>query len=130
MISMVSDSPPVSRLGNLWWLSLVGIVAAALCLPFLRAIYWLGDEGVLLHGATRILDGKRLYAAFFEFLPPGGFVLTAVWFRIAGISIVSARSLAIVAIVGIACFTYLACQRTSRNAPLAALFAIAWVVMS
>jgi hypothetical protein len=130
MILTVSESPPVSRLGNLWWVLLVGSVAAALCLPFLHAIYWLGDEGVLLHGATRILEGKRLYSDFFEFLPPGGFVLTAVWFKVAGISIVSARSLAIATIVGIACFTYLACQRAARNAPLAGLFAIGWVVMS
>jgi hypothetical protein len=130
-ISTMSDSPPrAAGLGNLWWLLLVAIVAAALCLPFLRTIYGNEDEGVLLHGATRILDGKRLYADFFEFLPPGGFVLTAVWFKIAGISIVSARSLAIVTIVGIACFTYLTCQLTSRNAPLSALFAIGWVVMS
>jgi hypothetical protein len=117
-------------LGNLGWLLLVGIVAAVLCLPFLRYIYTLSDEGVLLHGAARILAGKRLYADFFEFLPPGGFMLTAVWFRIAGISLVSARALAILTIVGITCFTYLACQRASRNAPLAALFSIGWVVMS
>jgi hypothetical protein len=130
-ISTKSDlSPRATGLGYLWWLLLVAIVAAALCLPFLRTIYWLGDEGVLLHGAARILDGKRLYADFFEFLPPGGFVLTAIWFKIAGISIVSARSLAILTIVGIACYAYLTCQLTSRNAPLAALFAIGWVLSS
>jgi hypothetical protein len=130
-ISTTSDSPPrAGGLGNLWWLLLVAIVAAALCLPFLRTFYSPGDEGVLLHGATRILDGNRLYVDFFEFLPPGGFLLTAGWFKIAGISLLSARSLAILTTVGIACFTYLTCQLTSRNAPLAALFAIAWVVMS
>jgi hypothetical protein len=130
--AVVGDRPsaPSGRRRNLWWLLSVGVVTAALCLPFLRTVYWLGDEGILLHGAERILHGSRLYADFFEFLPPGGFVLTAAWFRIAGISILSARSLAILTIVGIACFTYLACQRVSKNAPLSALFTIGWVVMS
>ena len=130
--AVVGDRPlaPSEWRRNLWWLLSVGVVTAALCLPFLRTVYWLGDEGILLHGAERILHGSRLYADFFEFLPPGGFVLTAAWFRIAGISILSARSLAILTIVGIACFTYLACQRASKNAPLSALFTIGWVMMS
>ena len=74
--------------------------------------------------------GDRLYADFFEFLPPGGFVLTEAWFSIAGISFGSARLLAILTIVGIACFTYLACRQASKNAPLSALLATGWVVMS
>ena len=130
-ISITSVSAPRDRvLGSLCWFLSVAIITTVLCLPFLRAIYLLMDEGMLLHGAVRLLDGDRLYADFFEFLPPGGFILTAVWFKIAGISVVSARSLAIVTIVGIACFTFLACLRASRNAPLAALLVIGWVVTS
>jgi hypothetical protein len=112
------------------WLLLVVAATVALCLPFLRFVDWLGDEGVLLHGATRILDGQRLYIDFFEFLPPGGFMLTAGWFKLVGISIVSARALAILTVVGIACFTYRTCHLVSQNAPLSALFTIGWVVMS
>jgi hypothetical protein len=41
---------------------------------------------VLLHGAERLLKGQRLYIDFFEFLPPGGFVILAAWFGITGIS--------------------------------------------
>ena len=113
-----------------WWLPLVGLTAAVLCVPFIRAVYGMGDEGVLLHGAERMLRGSKLYGDFFEFLPPGGFVLTAAWFGIAGISVGSARTLAILTIVGIACFTYLACRQASKNAPLSALLATGWVVMS
>ncbi len=113
-----------------WGLPLVGLVAAVLCLPFIRTVFGMGDEGVLLRGAERMLREKKLYADFFEFLPPGGFVLTATWFRIAGISIWSARVLAILTIVGIACFTYAACRLASRNAPLSAIVTIGWVVMS
>jgi hypothetical protein len=112
-----------------WWLLFVGVIAAVLCLPFIRTVA-MGDEGVLLEGAERMVRGSRLYADLFEFLPPGGFVLTEAWFAITGISIGSARSLAILTIVGIACFTYLACWQASKNAPLSALLATAWVVMS
>ena len=112
-----------------WWLLLVGLIAAALCVPFIRTV-GIGDEGVLLHGAQRMLRGKDFYADFFEFLPPGGFVLTEAWFSITGISFGSARLLAILTIVGIACFTYLACRQASKNAPLSALLATGWVVMS
>ena len=107
----------------------MGLIAAVLCLPFIRTV-GIGDEGVLLNGAERMLRGSRLYADFFEFLPPGGFLLTEAWFSIAGISIGSARLLAILTIVGIACFTYLACRQASKNAPLSALLATGWVVMS
>jgi hypothetical protein len=115
---------------DLWWLLLVGLIAAVLCMPFFRTVYGLGDEGVLLNGAERMLRGSRLYADFFEFLPPGGFVLTAAWFSVFGISIGSARALVILSIVGIACFTYLACRQASKSAPLSALLAIGWIVMS
>jgi hypothetical protein len=112
------------------WLPLVGVIAAALCMPFIRTLFGMGDEGVLLNGAERMLRGRSIYVDFFEFLPPGGFVLTEGWFRIFGISIESARSLAILTIVGIACLTYLTCRQASKNAPLSALLSTGWVVMS
>jgi hypothetical protein len=107
----------------------VGLIAAMLCLPFVRLV-GVGDEGILLNGAERMLRGSRLYADFFEFLPPGGFLLTELWFSIAGISFGSARLLAVLTIVGIACFTYLACRQASKSACLSALLTIGWVVMS
>src|SRR4029077_12214392 len=73
-----------------WWLLLVGAIAGLLCVPFIRLV-GLGDEGTLLHGAERMLRGSRLYADIFEYLPPGGFLLTEAWFSITGISFASAR---------------------------------------
>src|SRR5450755_4173052 len=73
-----------------WWLLAVGSVAAMLCMPFIRSVYSLGDEGVLLNGATQLLRGSKLYVDFFEFIPPGGFVLTAAWLDIMGTSMLSA----------------------------------------
>src|SRR5262249_23299446 len=88
------------------------------------------DEGVWLHAAQRMLGGATLYLDFFEFVPPGGFVLVAAWLKIAGLSLWSARLLALLSIVGIACFTHLACQRASKNALLSGFLVISWAVMS
>jgi len=118
-------------LSNGWWLLLVGLSTTILCLPFIGTVFGMGaDEGVLLNGAERMLQGSKLYVDFFEFLPPGGFILTEAWFSIAGISLGSARLLAILAIVGIACFTYLACRQASKNARLSTVLTLAWLVMS
>ena len=41
--AVVGDRPlaPSEWRRNLWWLLSVGMVTAALCLPFLRTVYWL-----------------------------------------------------------------------------------------
>ena len=129
-MSRGSVSRWLANSSGLWWLLLVGLVTVALCLPFMQTVTGLGDEGVYLHGAERIVRGDRLYTDFFEFLPPGTFVGVAAWFGIAGTSLASARLLAIVVIVGITCFIFLTCRQASRHAPASAIVAIAWVVMS
>jgi hypothetical protein len=113
-----------------WWLLLVGLLTTVLCAPFFRTVFGMGDEGVLLNGAERMLRGSTLYVDFFEFLPPGGFLITEAWFSVAGISVGSARSLAILTFVGIACFTYLACWQASKNAPLSVVVTGGWALMS
>jgi hypothetical protein len=128
--SVLSGDAPQARLINWWPLPLVVLVSVGLCLPFLRTITSMGDEGQLLNGAERMLQGDQLYADFFEFLPPGGFVLTELWLRVAGLSMLAARSLAIITIAGIACFTFLACRQVSRNAPFSAFLTIGWAMSS
>ena len=115
---------------GLCWLLFVGVTVFMLCLPFMHSVFGLGDEGMILRGAESLLKGRRLYVDFFEFLPPGSFVIVAAWFGITGISIWSARLLAILTITGIACFTYLACRQATKHALSSALVAIGWAVMS
>jgi hypothetical protein len=125
-----AGDPTPYHVSERWWLLLVVLVAGAVCAPFLRTVYWLGDEGVLLRGAEQILTGRRLYVDFFEFLPPAGFDLTAAWLGLVGVSFVSARLLAVLTIIGTACFTYLACRQASKNAPLSAFLTFGWLAMS
>jgi Dolichyl-phosphate-mannose-protein mannosyltransferase len=132
-IAALSDrasAPTRANASGLWSLLLVATTTALVCAPFMRTVYSMGDEGVWLHAADRMLRGETLYLDFFEFAPPGGFVLTAAWLKIAGVSLWSARLLALLSIVGIACFTYLACQRASNNMMLSGLLAVGWAVMS
>jgi hypothetical protein len=112
------------------WAACVVLVTIALCMPFTRVIFSFGDEGVILHGAERLLQGERIYTDFFEFLPPGAFLMAAGWMSVAGVSLLSARILAILTITGIACFSFLSCRRASRDSRLSAFLTVAWVVMS
>lgn len=57
-------------MAGLWWLLFVGLTVVMLCLPFMHYVDSLGDEGVLLHGAERLLQGQTLYIDFFAILPP------------------------------------------------------------
>jgi hypothetical protein len=117
---------------NAFWLLLVVAAALVLCVPFIRTVHALGeaDEGVILLGADRLLHGDRLYVDFFEFLPPGSFLIMAGWFATVGTSLWSARCLAILVIVGIACLTYLTCRQVSKRPASSALIALAWLVTS
>ena len=105
-------------------------IAVLLCMPFLRNDARLGDEGIWLNGADRMLGGERLYSDFFEFLPPGSFLLVEGWFRIAGQSFFAARILATLTIAGIACFTYLSCLEASKHLVISAASALAWAIWS
>jgi len=69
------------------------------------------DEGILLQGASRILDGQIPYRDFFSFYTPGSFYLVAALFRLFGNSFLVARSS--LAVAGAACsvVTYLLCRR-------------------
>jgi hypothetical protein len=122
-----------------WWarswrdglaLICVGAAAILICLPFMDVVAFLSDEGVLAHGAERMLRGQHLYTDFFEFLPPGGFVLTAAWLHVAGISFIALRVLAILSIAALSCFTFLSCRIAGRSSLFAAVLTIGWLILS
>jgi hypothetical protein len=120
-------TPPLLR-DPLLWVSV--LVTVALCAPFFRYVFWLGDEGVVLHGAERLLRGEALYRDFFEFLPPGSFLLVATWMKLIGPNFDSVRLLAVCVIAGIAALTYAAARVVSGNRSLAALLVVAWAAFS
>lgn len=130
-----APEPPVPRLYHtsllrdplLYGVVLIGIAA---CAPFFRYVSSLGDEGVLLHGAVRILRGEKLYQDFFGILPPGGYLIITAWMKLFGLEFASARALAIGVIAAIAALVYLAARLASDSRRFAATIAVAWVVLS
>jgi hypothetical protein len=108
-------------------LIVVVVVTVLLCLPFVRAVYWLGDEGILLRGAAVLAAGGRIYTDFFAFYPPAGYLIVEGWLKVFGQSFIGVRVFAIVMIASIAGFSYLACILVSDNVVLSAFLALAWV---
>jgi len=51
------------------------------------------DEGIVLQGAQRILDGQVLYRDFFSFYTPGSYYLFALLFKLFGSSMLVAFTL-------------------------------------
>jgi hypothetical protein len=122
-----SSGPPLLRDPLLYGVVLIRLAA---CTPFFRYVGSLGDEGVLLHGAVRILGGEVLYRDVFGILPPGGYLIVTCWMKLFGVGFASVRALAVGVIVGIAALIYAAARLSSGSRPLAAMVAIAWAVLS
>ncbi len=79
-------------------------VAAAAVFAFTGAwLYWLnarrfvlvGDEGIFVDGARRILDGQVPYRDFFIVMGPGTFWLQALALRIFGITLAASRAVTV-----------------------------------
>jgi 4-amino-4-deoxy-L-arabinose transferase-like glycosyltransferase len=93
---------------------------------FLRYSSLEPDEGILLQGAQRILDGQIPYRDFFSFYTPGSFYLVAALFKFFGNSFFAVRfSLAITG-AGCAVLTYLLARRVCSRGH--SLFAAALAV--
>jgi 4-amino-4-deoxy-L-arabinose transferase-like glycosyltransferase len=90
---------------------LVFLFALAYLCAFVRYSSLEPDEGILLQGGQRILDGQIPYRDFFSFYTPGSFYLVAGLFKVFGNSFVVARMS--LAITGAACsvVTYLLARR-------------------
>jgi hypothetical protein len=109
---------------------LYGTAAFALmmCGPVSRYLGSLADEGLILHGATRLLRGEVIYRDFFEVVPPGGFLIVATWMTIVGADFGSTRVLAVGLIAAIAALTYASVVLASGRRVLGVVLAAAWAV--
>jgi len=95
-------------------------VASFLYLCLFRRATWIDlDEGIILQGAQRILDGQVLYRDFFSFFTPGSYYLLAFVFRVFGDSYLVAHTLVAVVGAGFSPVTYLLSRRVcGRQASL------------
>jgi 4-amino-4-deoxy-L-arabinose transferase-like glycosyltransferase len=94
------------------FIALAIFLLSFLYLCLFRRYSWIDpDEGIILQGAQRILDGQVLYRDFFSFLTPGSYYFNALLFRLFGNSFLVARTA--VALIGasFAPITYLLARR-------------------
>ncbi len=105
-------------------------VTLVVCLPFLWAISPVGDEGIWLHAAQRLLDGQVLYRDFFELHPPIGFLAIYSWLTIFGPTLMAARLYVVVLIILIAWFTFSCCRHVSGRPGISVFLVLCWVFAS
>jgi 4-amino-4-deoxy-L-arabinose transferase-like glycosyltransferase len=102
------------------YLALAIFLLSFLYLCIFRRYSWIDpDEGIILQGAQRILDGQVLYRDFFSFFTPGSYYLFALVFRVFGDSYLVAHTA--IAFFGaiLSPITYLLARRVcSRQASL------------
>src|SRR5260370_28202492 len=94
------------------YIAFVIFLLSFLYLCLLRRYTWIDpDEGIILQGAQRILEGQVLYRDFFSFFTPGSYYLFALLFRVFGDSYLVAHTA--LAFVGAAFspITYLLARR-------------------
>ena len=121
---------PAVRAARDAWLWAVIVFSVAYSLPVWPMLGSLSDEGVIVHGAAQILDGKAPYRDFFEILAPGSFLVLAGWLKLFGATFGSLRTLLIVILTLIAALTYLAARAVSGRSLIAAALALGWIVRS
>jgi len=63
---------------------------------FRRYVAMEPDEGIILQGAQRILNGEVLYRDFFSFFTPGSYYFLTLLFKIFGSTILVARPIQMV----------------------------------
>ena len=108
-----------------WCISLLIVL---LSIVYLRLFYNYtlinGDEGIVLQGAQRVLQGEVPYRDFFSFFTPGSYYWLALFFKVFGSSILVGRAVLVVEGGLFSVLTYLLARRVcSRwSALLAAYF--------
>ena len=125
----VADEAGLFRPERSWtewlWAAVVFAVTALAYVPFLRCEAFWPDEGILLQGAQRILQGQVLYRDFFSFYTPGSYYGLALLFRLFGDSVITGRVALLLQGAAMAALTYLLARRVAaRWAALLAAYAV------
>jgi hypothetical protein len=82
----------VERQSRSWFAYVIFAVAAGLYFyPFMRTLPLLSDEGTLISGAERVMQGLIPGRDFFDVMGPGTFYWLALFFRIWGVNFLATR---------------------------------------
>ena len=99
------------------WLKYLTLAAAAslYLFPFMRYVFVGSDEGILLVGAERIVNGQVYARDFFEAVGPGTFYLLAAWFKVFGVSFIAARIYLALTLLGTSGLVFFLSRRLCGN---------------
>jgi hypothetical protein len=110
------------------WLYAIALFSIVYCIPAFRLVASLSDEGIILHGAARLLEGQVLYRDFFEIIGPGTFLVSAAWLKVFGSSFAAIRVLSVATVTLIAILTYLTARAVSAHRAIALALALVFLV--
>ena len=110
------------------WPYALAVFSVVYAIPAFRLVASLSDEGIILHGAARLLEGQVLYRDFFEIIGPGTFVVSAAWLKAFGSSFAAVRALSVATVTLIAVLMYLAARAVSAHRAIALGVALVFVV--
>jgi 4-amino-4-deoxy-L-arabinose transferase-like glycosyltransferase len=104
---------------EMWIAFLLFVVTCLYLRLFYRYTTFHSDEGLILQGAQRIIQGQVLYRDFFSFYPPGSYYWLALLFKVFGSSILVGRAALMVYGGLFSVLTYLLARRVcSRSSAL------------
>jgi hypothetical protein len=124
----VLASAELKSVGRDPWFWAVLVFSVAYCVPVFRLLGSLSDEGVIVHGAVRIVDGQVPYRDFFEFLGPGSFFVLAGWLKVFGATFDAVRLLLVATLALIVGLSYVAARMVSGHRVVAAALTAAWLI--
>ncbi|MBV9303736.1 MAG: hypothetical protein JOY62_05340 [Acidobacteriaceae bacterium] len=100
----------------------IALLTGAFLFPFVRMVWGIGDEGVSLDGARRIIQGQLFARDFVEMVGPGAFWWPALFLKLFGVSIVSAHALLLLTGITIALLMFHLSRRIGGRAYLCTAF--------
>jgi hypothetical protein len=103
---------------------LITILAALYLLPFARTLTWNPDGGIYIYGAQRVLDGAIPARDFVELQGPGSFYWLAFFFKLFGLTIVTARTVLVLTGVATALLAFHLSRQIGGTGMFAALFVL------
>ncbi len=113
-----SNSSTALRQGTLSYVVFT-VLTALYLLPFMRIMLPHSNEGTLIYGAERIVQGDVFARDFFEVMGPGSFYIMALFLKVFGITFLATRIWLFCSSLGIALCVYFLSRRVcARNAVL------------
>ncbi len=102
----------------------VAVAVALYLFPFVRVLTWVPDEGAYEYSARMTLDGALPGRDFLEMYAPGSFYWLALFFKVFGVSVATARGLLLCEGVATALLIFHLSRLVGASGLLAAVFIV------